>query len=177
MKNKNTEAVYHIYVIIQYKVTGWPLGPWSRHKLPIMSSEQPCVWFVARPCRDWKLQNTFRPRKQKRDTKTRLNLLFREILSCLAWSLSDTGRLQPSAGGQNQVHIWLLWSGPRDRVSHLTWGQVIPQCSVPRPGPCCSVSPRVSPLPPAPADAGSKSGFELNLNKLLLHKYLYFIET
>ena len=33
--------MYHIYVIIQYKVTGWPLGPWSRHKLPIMSSEQP----------------------------------------------------------------------------------------------------------------------------------------
>ena len=162
MKDKNTEAVYHIYVIIQYKVTGWPLGPGFRHKLPIMSSEQP-VWFVARACRDWKLQNTFRPRREERHKNKIKPILFSvSCLNSLAWFCLDSEYYQTrgscwvsdsSAGGQNQVHIWLLWSGPGTVFPiwlEARWNPIV-QC--PRAGwdPMVQCQPRVSPLAPEPA--------------------------
>ena len=123
MKDKNTEAVYHIYVIIQYKVTGWPLGPGSRHKLPIMSSEQPCVWFVARACRDWKLQNTFRPRREERHKNEIKPILFSgSCLNSLAWFCLDSEYYQTrsswrvsdsSLAPEDRIKCTFDFSGPR----------------------------------------------------------------
>ena len=161
MKNKNTEAVYHIYVIIQYKVTGWPLGPWVRHKLPIMSSEQPCVWFVARACTDWKLQNTFRPRKEKRDTKTRLILLCLERDSQLSRVITVRHGAAPAQrrGTESSAHLTSLVRAPGPCFPFdLRPGDPTVQC--PQAGSLvqCSVSPASHlcpqhPLTPAPSQA------------------------